>query len=114
MSIHLHSIIGTTTLVIMLSVFMCKIVLANTLTTPRAAAVSAGSDYCAYYPTSETRCYNNNADNVAGITDGTQQAACAITVTSAVPTACNPPTNTYNLAVSVTYRDNPLAILTST
>ncbi|MEZ4912572.1 MAG: hypothetical protein R2798_00775 [Chitinophagales bacterium] len=39
-------------------------------------------------------------------------AVCAITVESAVPTACNPADNTYNLGVTVTYSNAPTGDLT--
>jgi hypothetical protein len=39
-------------------------------------------------------------------------AACALTVDSAIPTTCNPATNTYNLAVTVTYSNPPTGNIT--
>ena len=43
---------------------------------------------------------------------GFRAAACSVTVTGAVPTTCNPISNTYNLAVTVTYTNQPTGNIT--
>jgi hypothetical protein len=76
----------------------------------QTAIPNAGGNYTIRFFNGADDCFKDTTVTISEVV--CTAMPCAITVVSATPSVCNPPTNTYTLAVDVTYSNQPTGDIT--